>query len=115
MKYGKDPRIYNIMCKEFVGDGSGNLCGVKAAEIKWVKVRYLSFLFSQLLPFIILHAKISILVLGLVSPRDKEKDITIFFHYLGNWRKPCCIRVQILGITMVSEHDFNNVTCVWIF
>ena len=28
-------------------------------------------------------------------------------------RRPCCIREQIIGIEMVSEHDFDNVTCIW--
>ena len=37
VKYGKDPRIYNIMCKEMLDDGQGNVCGVVAVEIQWVK------------------------------------------------------------------------------
>ena len=28
-------------------------------------------------------------------------------------RKPCSIREHIIGIVMVSECDFDNVTCVW--
>ena len=40
VKYGKDPRIYNILCKEFIGDENGNVTGIKAVEIKWVKVSY---------------------------------------------------------------------------
>ena len=28
-------------------------------------------------------------------------------------RKPCFIREHIIGIVMVSERDFDNVTCVW--
>ena len=27
--------------------------------------------------------------------------------------KPCYTRVQIIGIAMVSEREFDNVTCVW--
>ena len=38
MKYGKDPRIYNILCKEFIGDENGNVTGIRAVEIRWVKV-----------------------------------------------------------------------------
>ena len=26
-------------------------------------------------------------------------------------RKSCCIRIQIIGITMVSKHNFDDVTC----
>ena len=28
-------------------------------------------------------------------------------------RKPCSIGEHIIGIVMVSERDFDNVTCVW--
>ena len=28
-------------------------------------------------------------------------------------RKPCCIREQIICITMVSKRDFDNVTYDW--
>ena len=40
VKYGQDPRMYNIMCKEFIGDENGNVTGVRAVEISWVKVSY---------------------------------------------------------------------------
>ena len=33
--FGDDPRIYEIMTKEFVGDGDGNLKGVKTVRIEW--------------------------------------------------------------------------------
>ena len=29
--------------------------------------------------------------------------------------KPCSIREHIIDIVMVSERDFDNVTCVWSF
>ena len=38
MKYGQDPRLYNILCKEFIGDGNGKVTGIRAVEITWVKV-----------------------------------------------------------------------------
>ena len=28
-------------------------------------------------------------------------------------RKSCCTEEQIMGIAMVSESDFDNVTCDW--
>ena len=28
-------------------------------------------------------------------------------------RKPCTIREHIIGIVIVSELDFDNVTCLW--
>lgn len=33
--FGDDPRIYEIMTKEFVGDDDGNLKGVKTVRIEW--------------------------------------------------------------------------------
>jgi glutamate synthase (NADPH/NADH) small chain len=33
--FGDDPRIYEIMTKEFIGDDDGNLKGVKTVRIEW--------------------------------------------------------------------------------
>ncbi|EDO38711.1 predicted protein [Nematostella vectensis] len=37
IKYGRDPRIYNIMSKEFLSNDKGHVRAIKAVEIKWVK------------------------------------------------------------------------------
>ncbi|KXJ22785.1 putative glutamate synthase [NADPH] [Exaiptasia diaphana] len=37
IKYGRDPRVYNIMSKEFIGNEDGHVTGIKAVEIQWVK------------------------------------------------------------------------------
>ncbi|XP_076062641.1 uncharacterized protein LOC143037891 [Oratosquilla oratoria] len=37
VKFGKDPRQYNTMTKEFLDDGNGKLCGVKTVEVQWTK------------------------------------------------------------------------------
>ncbi len=34
-KLGDDPRQFNILTKEFVGDDNGNLAGVKTVEVDW--------------------------------------------------------------------------------
>jgi glutamate synthase (NADPH) small chain len=36
-KHGQDPRVYSLLSKEFVGDGHGNVSGVKTIEIDWSK------------------------------------------------------------------------------
>ena len=41
-----------------------------------------------------------------------EYNIT-FLSIEKTGRKPCSIREHIIGIVMVSELDFDNVTCVW--
>ena len=41
-----------------------------------------------------------------------EYNIT-FLSIEKTGRKPCLIREHIIGIVMVSERDFDNVTCVW--
>ena len=41
-----------------------------------------------------------------------EYNIT-FLSIEKTGRKPCSIREHIIGIVIVSERDFDNVTCVW--
>nr|SVE75564.1 EOG090X0OE5 [Daphnia dolichocephala] len=36
-KFGKDPRLYNMMSKEFVDDGHGRVAGIKAVQVEWTK------------------------------------------------------------------------------
>lgn len=36
-KYGRDPREYNILTKEFIGDGDGNLKALKTVRVEWSK------------------------------------------------------------------------------
>ena len=37
-KFGNDPRVYNILSKEFISDGQGNVKGIKAVKVQWSKV-----------------------------------------------------------------------------
>lgn len=36
-KFGNDPREYCILSKEFVDDGKGNVCGIRAVHVRWSK------------------------------------------------------------------------------
>ncbi|MFC1588753.1 glutamate synthase subunit beta [Pseudomonadota bacterium] len=36
-RFGRDPRDYCVLTKEFVGDDNGNVTGVKTVEVKWTK------------------------------------------------------------------------------
>nr|SVE70856.1 EOG090X0OE5 [Daphnia similis]SVE72746.1 EOG090X0OE5 [Daphnia similis] len=36
-KFGKDPRLFNMMSKEFVDDGHGRVAGIKAVQVEWTK------------------------------------------------------------------------------
>jgi len=36
-KFGKDPRIFNMLSKEFVDDGHGKVAGIKAVQVEWSK------------------------------------------------------------------------------
>lgn len=36
-KFGNDPRVYNVLSKEFIDDGSGNVKGVRAVRVSWSK------------------------------------------------------------------------------
>lgn len=37
-KFGADPRVYNILSKEFIGDEHGNVKGIRAVKVAWSKV-----------------------------------------------------------------------------
>ncbi len=37
-RFGRDPREYGILTKEFIDDGNGNVSGVKIVEVRWMKV-----------------------------------------------------------------------------
>ncbi len=34
-KFGRDPRVFAILTKQFIGDDEGKLCGVKTVHIRW--------------------------------------------------------------------------------
>ena len=36
-KFGRDPREYQVLSKEFVADEDGNLIGIKTVEVEWTK------------------------------------------------------------------------------
>ncbi len=36
-KFGHDPRSYSILSKQYLGDGNGNLAGIKTVNIDWAK------------------------------------------------------------------------------
>lgn len=36
-QYGKDPRQYCVVSKEFVGDSSGNVMGINTARVEWTR------------------------------------------------------------------------------
>jgi len=35
LKYGKDPRVYEVLTKRFIDDGNGNLAGVEIVSVQW--------------------------------------------------------------------------------
>lgn len=37
-RFGRDPREYRVLTKEFIDDGKGNVAGVKIVEVRWSKV-----------------------------------------------------------------------------
>jgi len=37
-RFGKDPREYCVLTKEFIDDGNGNVAGVKTVEVNWNKI-----------------------------------------------------------------------------
>ncbi|XP_046666504.1 glutamate synthase [NADH] [Homalodisca vitripennis] len=37
LKFGKDPRQFSILSKEFLDDGNGNVSGIRTVMVKWTK------------------------------------------------------------------------------
>lgn len=42
VKYGKDPRIFSILCKEFVGNSEGHVTAALTVDIEWEMVSIFS-------------------------------------------------------------------------
>ncbi len=37
-RFGRDPREYRILTKEFIDDGNGNVAGVRIVQVRWQKI-----------------------------------------------------------------------------
>ena len=37
LKWGKDPRHFNIMSKEFLSDGNGHVAGIRTVQVQWTR------------------------------------------------------------------------------
>ncbi|CAG8789529.1 2907_t:CDS:2, partial [Acaulospora morrowiae] len=37
MQFGKDPREFNVLTKEFVSDGNGHVSGINTIRVEWTK------------------------------------------------------------------------------
>jgi len=37
LKFGRDPRRYSTLSKEFLDDGKGHVCGIKTVSVEWRK------------------------------------------------------------------------------
>ena len=59
-----------------------------------------------------LYKKLIVIVTSFYVQNLSEYNI-IFPFIEKTGRKPCCIREQMIGIAMVSKHDFDNVTFDW--
>ncbi|WP_011357266.1 glutamate synthase subunit beta [Pelodictyon luteolum] len=71
---GDDPRKYSMMTKKFITDGSGNLKGVEASEVEWVKKdgRFIPQPVSgteQIFP-----AELVLLAMGFLGPEEALLD-----------------------------------------
>lgn len=74
-KFGRDPRTYAILSKEFLDDGRGNLAGVRTVDIDWSKP-------SEKAPFTELpgtervwKADLILLAMGFLGPEHTVSDM----------------------------------------
>jgi glutamate synthase (NADPH/NADH) len=71
--FGNDPRQYQILSKEFVSDGNGNVKGINVCKVEWVKNEKGGWTMNQVPGSDEFHeADLVLLAMGFLGP---EKDI----------------------------------------
>ncbi len=69
--FGKDPREYSILTKEFVDDGAGNVKGIKTVRVEWKKNEAGQFAMTELAGTEeYFEADLVFLALGFLGPED---------------------------------------------
>lgn len=85
-----DPRQFCILSKEFLDDGSGNVCGIKTVRIRWERDNQGRWKFSELEGTEkIFKCDLVFLAMGFVGPEKKVSDrLGIEYDQFGNYKAP---------------------------
>jgi NAD(P)H-dependent glutamate synthase small subunit len=114
-KYREDPRIYSILTKEFVGDGTGRVSGIKTVRIDWSKP-------SGKLPFRevpgterIWKADLVLLALGFLGPEATAAEmLKVACDQRGNYEaKPGAYATNVEGVFAAGDCRRGQSLVVW--
>eukprot|EP00037_Helgoeca_nana_P022876 m.235640 g.235640 ORF g.235640 m.235640 type:complete len:1469 (-) comp26160_c0_seq1:78-4484(-) len=85
--HGKDPREYEVLSKEFVDDGKGNLAGIRLVNVKWNNVDGRWKMEELKETERVIEADCVLLALGFVGPEKKlSEEINLEHDQRGNFK-----------------------------
>ncbi|KAK7486587.1 hypothetical protein BaRGS_00022112, partial [Batillaria attramentaria] len=111
MKWGRDPRIFEIKSTEFLDDGNGHVSGVRTVQIEWQKDESGRFMMKDVEGSEkVFKADLVLLAMGFVGPeRQIVDELTVDLDPRGNVATPSskyntnCRRGQSLVVWAISE------------
>ncbi|XP_076444401.1 uncharacterized protein LOC143282637 [Babylonia areolata] len=120
LKWGRDPRVFEIMSTEFLDDGKGHVSGVKTKQIQWVKNEAGRFVMQDVEGSEkVYKADLVLLAMGFVGPeRNIVEELSVELDPRGNLATPTskynttiphlyaagdCRRGQSLVVWAISE------------
>ncbi len=74
-KFGADPRVYNILSKEFIDDGQGNVKGIKAVKVQWSKAEGRMQMQEVAGSEHIVEADLVLLAMGFLGPENYVAEL----------------------------------------
>ncbi|MFS7949735.1 putative glutamate synthase (NADH) [Helianthus anomalus] len=75
MKFGKDPRSYEVLTKRFISDDNGSVKGVEVVRVKWEKDETGRFQFKEIEGSEeVLEADLVLLAMGFLGPESTIPD-----------------------------------------
>ncbi len=86
-RFGRDPREYGILTKEFIGDDNGHVTGVKMVEVCWQKVDDNWRMEEVAGTEKVWHAELVLLSMGFLGPEQYASDaINMEYDARSNYR-----------------------------
>ncbi|KAL8570900.1 hypothetical protein ACOMHN_023573 [Nucella lapillus] len=90
IKWGRDPRVFEIMSTEFLDDGNGHVSGVKTKQIKWEKNEAGRFVMKDVEGSEkVYKADLVLLAMGFLGPeRSIVEELSVDLDQRGNLSTP---------------------------
>lgn len=87
--YGKDPREYCVLSKEFVGDGSGRVTGIRTERVEWNTGPNNNFVMKHLEDTEqVFKADLVLLAMGFIKPEERALGVEIEKDTRGTIKTP---------------------------